>query len=168
MATLTQGPERFFRVHSCNRLPHFSTTVVSLTLRRLASEPVVINTESPLRQMTASKPLSTAKNTAVHSCPANLGRSLPPRNLSTLPTLKCPWLPWLFRHRPCHLPSTPLEEAARECEYFTVMRHPIDRLVSAFFYCPTDHDVQNRPAKVSASSAKRTSKTRQRCWLDRE
>ncbi|CAM9622150.1 unnamed protein product, partial [Hapterophycus canaliculatus] len=42
----------------------------------------------------------------------------------------------------------PLQDAARECEYFTVMRHPIDRLVSAFFYCPTDHDIQNRPAKV--------------------
>ncbi|CAM9839575.1 unnamed protein product [Scytosiphon promiscuus] len=41
----------------------------------------------------------------------------------------------------------PLEKAARNCEYFTVMRNPVDRLVSAFFYCPTDHDVQNRPAK---------------------
>lgn len=39
----------------------------------------------------------------------------------------------------------------RLCQYFTVMRHPIDRLISAFFYCPTDHDVQrDRPDKVSA------------------
>lgn len=29
------------------------------------------------------------------------------------------------------------------------MRHPVDRLVSAFFYCPTDHDVQNRPLEVT-------------------
>ncbi|CAM9616207.1 unnamed protein product [Ascophyllum nodosum] len=35
----------------------------------------------------------------------------------------------------------------RECEFFTVMRHPIDRLISAFFYCPTDHDIQERPRK---------------------
>ncbi|CAN0219045.1 unnamed protein product [Scytosiphon promiscuus] len=41
----------------------------------------------------------------------------------------------------------PLQSIGRECEYFTVMRHPIDRLVSAFFYCPSDHDVQDRPPK---------------------
>ncbi|CAM9148414.1 unnamed protein product [Hapterophycus canaliculatus] len=41
----------------------------------------------------------------------------------------------------------PLEKSARNCEYFTVMRNPVDRLVSAFFYCPTDHDIQHRPAK---------------------
>ncbi|CAN0222420.1 unnamed protein product [Ectocarpus sp. 12 AP-2014] len=41
----------------------------------------------------------------------------------------------------------PLEVERRECEYFTMLRHPIDRLVSAFFYCPTDHDVQLRPRK---------------------
>lgn len=40
----------------------------------------------------------------------------------------------------------PLEDSGRMCDYFTVMRHPIDRLVSAFFYCP-DHDPQNRPVK---------------------
>eukprot|EP00752_Nemacystus_decipiens_P003296 g3050.t1 len=40
----------------------------------------------------------------------------------------------------------PLEGIGRECEYFTVMRHPIDRLVSAFFYCP-ENDPQHRPAK---------------------
>ncbi|CAN0146142.1 unnamed protein product [Ascophyllum nodosum] len=33
----------------------------------------------------------------------------------------------------------------RQCDFFTMMRHPIDRLVSAFFYCPESHDVQNRP-----------------------
>ncbi|CBJ29219.1 hypothetical protein Esi_0138_0056 [Ectocarpus siliculosus] len=27
------------------------------------------------------------------------------------------------------------------------MRHPIDRLLSAFFYCPADGDVQDRPTK---------------------
>lgn len=36
----------------------------------------------------------------------------------------------------------------RDCQYFTMMRHPIDRLVSAFFYCPQDHDVQHRPNEV--------------------
>ncbi|CAB1104435.1 unnamed protein product [Ectocarpus sp. CCAP 1310/34] len=41
----------------------------------------------------------------------------------------------------------PLEVERRECQYFTMLRHPIDRLVSAFFYCPTDHDVQLRPRK---------------------
>ncbi|CAM9239120.1 unnamed protein product [Ectocarpus sp. 4 AP-2014] len=41
----------------------------------------------------------------------------------------------------------PLEVIGRECEYFTVMRHPIDRLLSAFFYCPADGDVQDRPPK---------------------
>ncbi|CAM9277773.1 unnamed protein product, partial [Ectocarpus sp. 12 AP-2014] len=41
----------------------------------------------------------------------------------------------------------PLESVRKDCEYFTLLRHPIDRLVSAFFYCPTDHDEQNRPRK---------------------
>ncbi|CAN0101748.1 unnamed protein product, partial [Ectocarpus fasciculatus] len=41
----------------------------------------------------------------------------------------------------------PLEVIGRECEYFTMMRHPIDRLLSAFFYCPAVHDVQDRPPK---------------------
>lgn len=40
----------------------------------------------------------------------------------------------------------PMEERGRDCNYFTVMRHPIDRLVSAFFYCP-EHDPQGRPLK---------------------
>jgi len=40
----------------------------------------------------------------------------------------------------------PLEDRGRVCEYFTVLRHPIDRLVSAFFYCPP-HDPQTRPKK---------------------
>ncbi|CAN0296788.1 unnamed protein product [Ectocarpus sp. 6 AP-2014] len=35
----------------------------------------------------------------------------------------------------------------KDCEYFTLLRHPIDRLVSAFFYCPNDHDRQLRPRK---------------------
>lgn len=40
-------------------------------------------------------------------------------------------------------------DEGRDCEYFTMMRNPIDRALSAFFYCPTDHDVQSaRPAKV--------------------
>lgn len=37
-------------------------------------------------------------------------------------------------------------DRGRECDYFTVMRHPVDRLVSAFFYCP-DRDPQKRPKK---------------------
>lgn len=44
--------------------------------------------------------------------------------------------------------SQPLEKTGRDCEYFTIMRHPIDRLVSAFFYCPGDRDPQSRPDKV--------------------
>lgn len=34
------------------------------------------------------------------------------------------------------------------CNFFTMMRHPIDRLISQFFYCPRDHDIQGRPPKV--------------------
>ncbi|CAB1103839.1 unnamed protein product [Ectocarpus sp. CCAP 1310/34] len=41
----------------------------------------------------------------------------------------------------------PLEAVRKDCEYFTLLRHPVDRLVSAFFYCPTDHDIQKRPRK---------------------
>ncbi|CBN74365.1 expressed unknown protein [Ectocarpus siliculosus] len=41
----------------------------------------------------------------------------------------------------------PMEELGRRCDYFTMMRHPIDRLVSAFYYCPTFHDKQVRPNK---------------------
>lgn len=44
------------------------------------------------------------------------------------------------------LARRPLEESGRDCDYFTVMRHPIDRLVSAFFYCPP-YDPQIRPKK---------------------
>eukprot|EP00904_Undaria_pinnatifida_P005233 jgi/Undpi1/183/HiC_scaffold_1.g00180.m1 len=41
----------------------------------------------------------------------------------------------------------------RECEFFTMMRNPIDRVISAFFYCPKDHDVQaNRPSKWCGGS----------------
>lgn len=29
----------------------------------------------------------------------------------------------------------PLEQAQRECQWFTMLRHPIDRLISLFFYC---------------------------------
>lgn len=36
------------------------------------------------------------------------------------------------------------------CDFFTMMRHPIDRLISQFFYCPRDHDIQGRPPKVRA------------------
>lgn len=43
-----------------------------------------------------------------------------------------------------------MEEMGRDCTFFTMMRHPIDRLVSAFYYCPTYRDVQVRPAKVRA------------------
>ena len=39
-----------------------------------------------------------------------------------------------------------LEDSGRSCDYFTVLRHPIDRLVSAFFYCPAG-DPQKRPKK---------------------
>ncbi|CAM9257144.1 unnamed protein product [Ectocarpus sp. 12 AP-2014] len=41
----------------------------------------------------------------------------------------------------------PMEELGRQCDYFTMMRHPIDRLVSAFYYCPTFNDKQVRPNK---------------------
>lgn len=34
-------------------------------------------------------------------------------------------------------------ESGRQCDYFTVMRHPIDRLVSAFFHCP-ERDTKRR------------------------
>ncbi|CAN0135821.1 unnamed protein product [Scytosiphon promiscuus] len=41
-----------------------------------------------------------------------------------------------------------LYDEGRQCEYFTMMRHPVDRALSAFYYCPKDHDVQSkRPAK---------------------
>lgn len=33
-----------------------------------------------------------------------------------------------------------------------MMRHPIDRLISQFFYCPRDHDIQGRPAKVHTAN----------------
>eukprot|EP00904_Undaria_pinnatifida_P002706 jgi/Undpi1/12436/HiC_scaffold_5.g02107.m1 len=46
----------------------------------------------------------------------------------------------------------PLEDIGRDCEYFTMMRDPIERLVSAFYYCPTDHDIQNRPSKWCGDS----------------
>lgn len=43
-----------------------------------------------------------------------------------------------------------LLDEGRDCEFFTMMRNPIDRALSAFFYCPKDHDVQlKRPAKVT-------------------
>eukprot|EP00904_Undaria_pinnatifida_P005222 jgi/Undpi1/182/HiC_scaffold_1.g00179.m1 len=40
----------------------------------------------------------------------------------------------------------PLRDIGRECEWFTMMRHPIDQIVSAFYYCP-GHDIQRRPLK---------------------
>ncbi|CAB1120652.1 unnamed protein product [Ectocarpus sp. CCAP 1310/34] len=43
--------------------------------------------------------------------------------------------------------DVPLEAVRKDCEYFTLLRHPVDRLVSAFFYCPKEHDVQSRPPK---------------------
>lgn len=39
-----------------------------------------------------------------------------------------------------------VEDSPRNCDFFTILRHPIDRLVSAFFYCP-EGDVQARPKK---------------------
>lgn len=54
----------------------------------------------------------------------------------------------LPKHQPRSILRAPLEERGRTCEYFTMMRHPVDRLVSAFFYCPKTNDVQERPAKV--------------------
>ncbi|CAM9181376.1 unnamed protein product [Scytosiphon promiscuus] len=39
-----------------------------------------------------------------------------------------------------------VEKSGRECDFFTILRNPIDRLVSAFFYCPSE-DVQARPRK---------------------
>ncbi|CAM9632784.1 unnamed protein product [Scytosiphon promiscuus] len=41
----------------------------------------------------------------------------------------------------------PLEAIGRDCDFVTMMRHPISRLVSAFYYCPGDHDQQSRPTK---------------------
>ena len=41
-----------------------------------------------------------------------------------------------------------MEAIGRKCHYFTMMRHPIDRLLSAFFYCPESGDKQARPDKV--------------------
>lgn len=35
-------------------------------------------------------------------------------------------------------------DRGRQCDYFTIMRHPVDRLISAFFYCP-ERDPQLRP-----------------------
>lgn len=43
----------------------------------------------------------------------------------------------------------PMQEVGRQCDFFTMMRHPIDRLVSAFYYCPQINDKQVRPRKVS-------------------
>lgn len=48
----------------------------------------------------------------------------------------------------------PLDELGRDCKYFTMIRNPVSRLVSAFYYCPEDHDQQlrlNRPLKVGES-----------------
>ena len=41
-----------------------------------------------------------------------------------------------------------MQELGRQCDVFTMMRHPIDRLVSAFYYCPQVNDKQIRPRKV--------------------
>eukprot|EP00904_Undaria_pinnatifida_P007399 jgi/Undpi1/378/HiC_scaffold_1.g00374.m1 len=42
----------------------------------------------------------------------------------------------------------PLEDAGRKCDFFTMVRHPIDRLVSAFYFCPADKAIpDNRPEK---------------------
>eukprot|EP00904_Undaria_pinnatifida_P009826 jgi/Undpi1/5974/HiC_scaffold_2.g01248.m1 len=41
----------------------------------------------------------------------------------------------------------PGRHIGRQCEYFTIMRHPIDRLVSAFFSCPERRNVLARPDK---------------------
>lgn len=43
-----------------------------------------------------------------------------------------------------------MQELGRQCDFFTMMRHPIDRLVSAFYYCPQINDKQVRPRKVSS------------------
>lgn len=45
----------------------------------------------------------------------------------------------------------PMQELGRQCEFFTMMRHPIDRLVSAFYYCPHINDKQERPRKVGCN-----------------
>lgn len=34
-----------------------------------------------------------------------------------------------------------------------MLRHPVERLVSQFFYCPLDHDIQHRPSKVTLSDS---------------
>eukprot|EP00903_Cladosiphon_okamuranus_P012839 g11997.t2 len=40
----------------------------------------------------------------------------------------------------------PLEKAGRSCDFFTMIRHPVPRLVSAFYFCPDD-DRLDRPDK---------------------
>lgn len=49
--------------------------------------------------------------------------------------------------RPVLVLRDPLEKEGRSCEFFTMMRHPVSRLVSAFYFCPDD-DRLDRPAKV--------------------
>lgn len=42
-----------------------------------------------------------------------------------------------------------MEAYGRSCEYFTMVREPIDRLVSAFYFCPDNKVIKdNRPKKV--------------------
>ena len=42
-----------------------------------------------------------------------------------------------------------LDESGRQCEYFTMMREPIDRLLSAFFYC--ESSVKARDFRIFAA-----------------
>lgn len=75
---------------------------------------------------------------------------------TTMAYKSAPSLPFFLclhvNDNPAASSRAPLNDLGRECEYFTVLRHPIDRLVSAFYYCPVDHDVQSRPPRVSKST----------------
>lgn len=42
-----------------------------------------------------------------------------------------------------------MKAIGRDCEFFTMLRDPIERLVSAFYNCPTDNGTQDMPSKVN-------------------
>lgn len=53
----------------------------------------------------------------------------------------------------------PLEDSGRRCDYFTMVRDPIDRLVSAFYFCPDNKVIKdNRPKKVRNMLGRRPNK----------
>eukprot|EP00904_Undaria_pinnatifida_P007410 jgi/Undpi1/379/HiC_scaffold_1.g00375.m1 len=57
----------------------------------------------------------------------------------------------------------PLEDYNRGCEYFTMLREPIDRLVSAFYFCPDDKVIKdNRPEKWCGDAVGQTAPIEER------